>query len=74
MVDIWQHISALLTKVVSAALCSNAMVLLLLLLIHCLLLLPLLVGGGGWSMYCYTVLSLQSRFLIISLRKRELVA
>ena len=52
MVNIWHHISVLLTKVVSAALCSNAMVLLLLLLIHCLLLLPLLVGVVNVLLYC----------------------
>ena len=58
---------------VSAAVCSNAVVLLV--LIHCLLLLPLFDGVFVfWSMSSYAVLSLQSSFLIISLRKRELVA
>ena len=42
MVKIWHHDSALQTKVVSFATCSNAVILLL--LIHCLLLLPLFVG------------------------------
>ena len=43
MVMIWHHINALYTKVVSVAVCSNAVVLLLL-LIHCLFLLPLFAG------------------------------
>ena len=53
MVKIWHHISALKTKVVSAAVCSNAVVLLL--LIHCLLLLPLFVGFGHCLVMLYLV-------------------
>ena len=43
MVKIWHDISALLTKVISAAVCSNAVVLLL--LMHCLLFAPIVCGG-----------------------------
>ena len=32
------------------------------------------VCGGGWSLFCCVVLSVLSRFVIISLGKRELVA
>ena len=31
-------------------------------------------GGGGWSLFCCVVLSVLSRFVIISLGKREQVA
>ena len=31
-------------------------------------------GGGVWSLFCCVVLSILSRFVIISLGKRELVA
>ena len=72
MVKIFHHISALQANVVYAAVCSNAVVMLL--LIQCLLLLPLFAWFGFWSMSCYAVLSVQSSFSIISLRKRECVA
>ena len=31
-------------------------------------------GGGVWSMFCCAVFSVLSRFVAISLRKRELLA
>ena len=36
--------------------------------------LSILFVSGGWSLFCNTVLSVNSNFAIISLRKRELVA
>ena len=60
MVKFWHNICKLLTKVVSAAVCSNVVVLLL--LIHSLLLRPLFVEFGFWSISCYAALSVQSSF------------
>ena len=31
-------------------------------------------GGGAWSLFCCAVFSVLSRFVVISLRKRELLA
>ena len=53
-VKIWHHISALSTKVISAAVCSNAVVPMLLILDYCCS--HCLWGFGFWSMSCYAVL------------------
>ena len=53
--------------------CSEAVVLLLLLLIHCLMFHPLVCGGSVFGLFfCYTLLSVLSRFANILWRTRGL--
>ena len=63
-VMIWHHISALKTKVVSAAVCSNTVVLLL--MIYCLLLLPLFVGVWLLLFFCQRLVMLYLVYNLVS--------
>ena len=43
-------------------------------LIHCLMLVPMFVDLCVWSLFCNSVLGIFSSFVIILVRKRELIA
>ena len=62
-----------LPQVITAAVRSKVVILLSLLFIHCLLLLPL-CGGLCWSLLCGVVFIVLFSFVIILLRRRELIA
>ena len=58
--------------VAQAAVRSKAVVLSL--LIHCFMYPPIVCGGSMFVCFCYALLSVLSSFVIILMRKRELVA